>query len=167
MTDPSKGILVRGVDNISADEYADITSMDDAIALLQSKGIIVVEAADEIGDGFLLIDDKSKLIDIPLLIISWNVNAGDFSQTFVSVRAIARFGQKEDTKIVFNDGGTGIKEQLEAYAAKYKDRPMGGIFVHHGLRASVYGLDKDDQPVKLGSPEAVGKAVTYYLNTSK
>lgn len=167
MTNPDKGILVKGVDSITADEYSNIDSMDAAIALLESKGITVVEAADEIGDGFALIEDKNTLIGIPLLILSWNINAGDYSSTFVSVRAIARFGRSEDTKVVFNDGGTGIREQLDAYASKYPDRPMGGIFVGHGLRKSEYGLDKDNMPVKLGSEEAVGKAATFYLDTSK
>lgn len=166
MTEADKGILVKGAE-FTEDEYRDITSMDDAIALFQEKmGAEIVDASEEIGDGFTLIEDKDKLVGVPLLLLSWNFNAGDFSQTFVSVRAIARFTAGGDAKVVFNDGGTGIREQLDKFSSK-DGRPMGGVFVSHGLRKSEYGLDAENKPVKLNSPESVGKASTYYLDTSK
>lgn len=162
-----RGQLVKGA-SFTEDEYRDIQTMDDAIALFQEKmGAEVVDASEEIGDGFALIEDKDKLVGVPLLLLTWNFNASDRGpKPFVSVRAIARFTAGGDAKVVFNDGGTGIREQLEKFTDK-GGRPMGGVFVGHGLRKSEYGLDAENQPVKLNSPEAVGKATTYYLDTSK
>jgi hypothetical protein len=160
-----RGQLVKGA-AFTEDEYRNINTMDDAIALFQDRmGASVVEAAEEIGDGFYLIEDKDKLVGVPLLLLTWNFNAGDFASTFVSVRAIARFGNSGDAKVVFNDGGTGIRDQLDKFSNG--DRPMGGVFVAHGLRKSEYGLNEANEPVKLNDPAAVGKATTYYLDTSK
>lgn len=163
MTEAKRGQLVKGV-QFTEDEYRDIQTMDDAIALFQDRtGASVVDASEEIGDGFYLIEDKDKLVGVPMLLLSWSFNASDRStKPFVSVRAIARFGPRNDEKVVFNDGGTGIRDQLD----KFKGT-MGGVFVPHGLRKSEYGLNEANEPVKLNDPTSVGKAATYYLDTSK
>jgi hypothetical protein len=155
-----KGIVAKGAE-FSEDEYAGIQNFNDAMKLLSDAGITVANAADEIGDGFVLIkgdDEKARLIGVPFILISWNFNAGDFGKPFVSARGITQDG----LKFVLNDGGSGIRDQLDKYKGD-----MGGLFVPHGLRRSDYGLDADDKPVKLGSPESVGKATTFYLDTSK
>lgn len=155
-----KGIVARGA-QFSEDEYAAIQSFNDAMRLLSDAGITVANAADEIGDGFVLIkgdDEKARLVGVPFILISWNFNVGDFGKPYVSARGITQTG----IKFVLNDGGTGIRDQLDKYKGD-----MGGLFVPHGLRRSDYGLDAENNPVKLGSPESVGKATTFYLDTSK
>lgn len=155
-----KGIVAKGAE-FSEDEYASIQSFNDAMQLLSNAGITVANAADEIGDGFVLIkgdDEKARLVGVAFILVSWNFNVGDFGKTFVSARGITQDG----LKFVLNDGGTGIRAQLDKY-----EGDMGGLYVPHGLRRSDYGLDADDKPVKLGSPESVGKATTFYLDTSK
>lgn len=154
------GIVVRGAE-FSEEEYAGIQNFNDAMRLLNDSGITVVDASEEIGDGFTLIksdEEKAKLVGVPMILISWNFNAGDFAKTFVSIRGITQDG----LKFVLNDGGTGIRDQLDKYTGQ-----MGGLFVPHGLRRSDYGLDSENKPVKLGSPDQVGKATTFYLDTSK
>lgn len=153
------GIVVKGAE-FSEEQYTGIQNFQDAMRLLSESGITVVNAADELGDGFTLLkdEDKAKLVGTPMLLISWNFNAGDFGKTFVSVRGITQDG----LKFVLNDGGSGIRDQLDKY-----EGDMGGLFIPHGLRYSDYGLDSEDNPVKLGDPAMVRKARTYYLDTSK
>ena len=83
------------------------------------------------GSEWDLVGDKTDLLGVPFVIamIRWNDTTDG---TFVSVMAF-----KEDgTKIVFNDGSTGIYQQLQNYTTKHQRDT--GIACPKGLRKSDY-----------------------------
>lgn len=91
----------------------------------------VRELSDELGNGFALIEDKSKLEGIGMLVLNWRFNEGDFGM-FASVAAVT---EKND-KVIFNDGSTGIYSQLRTYTDETGH--TGGLKARHGLRGSSY-----------------------------
>lgn len=99
------------------------------------------------------IEDKAKLLDLPFIIAGAMFHKGNKgARGFVAVRAY-----KEDgSKIVFVDGGTGIRDQIEAFVAKNGPDAMIGKVCRHGLRVSRYDyVDKDTGETS--------EAETYYL----
>ncbi len=101
------------------------------------------------GSEWDLVGDKADLIGVPFVIamLRWNDTTDG---VFVSVMAF-----KEDgTKIVFNDGGTGVYQQLQTYVAKHKRDT--GIMCPKGLRKSDY-MYTDKQTGK------ERPATTYYI----
>jgi len=130
---------IKQINTMDAKEYQ---------AWLASEGQ-VVEAFDG-GSEWTLVGDKADLINVPFVIamIRWNDTAE--GGTFVSVCCF-----KEDgTKIVFNDGSTGVYQQLQTYTLKHQRDT--GIFCAKGLRKSDYIFTNKD----------TGKetpATTYYI----
>jgi len=134
-----------------------ITSMDEAIALVeQTLGSEIVDAADEIGNGFTVLrkDQKHLLIDVPFLIMTIDFQDGDFvdeetgiTGSFLTLMLITEDGRK----YILNDGGTGIFRQVEDWANT--SGKAGGMLVRNGLRESKYEAN-DVRPA----------GVTYYLN---
>lgn len=139
--------------------WAEIDSIPDAYSALQAQGIEILtpdELVGIIGDGFVLIEDKDKLLGRPMLILEWANYQGDHGP-FVTVRAMTNDGER----IIFNDGSTGIRSQLDKIAKHrgvtpdWKERVSGGIAIN-GLRVSEY--DYTDP-----NTGKVSKARTYYL----
>lgn len=101
------------------------------------------------GGNWDLIGDKKDLLAVPFVIamIRWTDND---DATFVSVCAF-----KEDgTKIVFNDGSTGVYQQLQTYTNKHHRDT--GIACPKGLRKSDYTYtDKETGKER--------PAATYYI----
>lgn len=136
-----------------------IDSLEDALALLDSQGIDIHDAADEIGTGFTVLDDKNKLIGVPFLILAFDFHDSDKKREdgqlakFVSMTIVTKapilVGEELFRKFIVNDGGTGIYAQLDEWAVKANKR--GGLLVRRGLRASNY-----DHP-------AYGESTTHYL----
>lgn len=156
------------------DDRTNIQSWDDAVALAQNEyGSILNIHETELGDGFRVAseDDKRRLIGVPLFLLEWHWNDGDFGQ-FVSVVAIAQGENGQATKWILNDGSTGIRDQLADFETKYNRN--GGLSVRNGLRVSDYNTDLDTgapiskkeliEYVKAG--KKVGKGHTFYLDTS-
>lgn len=130
-----------------ATDWAEIDSVDAALAVIESSGIVVENISDEVGDGFDLIDDKDVLCGLAMLIIGWRTSAGDFSE-FVTVRAICKDGAWEGKKIVFNDGSTGIKEQLHKIEGRrglnsLNEWIVAPMHADKGLRRSDYMFTND------------------------
>lgn len=148
----SAEVVVPGK-NITTDELASLKSFEDALSLVTAKvgetnlGV----AAEEIGDGFKLLDNKDQLCGVAFIAVTWDFHNGDHGE-FVSVKLMTRDG----TKYIVNDGSTGIRDQLTAYTNK--KGTQGGLFCEKGLRRSDY---------KYTDPEGKeSNATTYYLDTS-
>lgn len=153
--DPTTGEITPVTPIISNDSLRAIQSVDDAAALIQEllNGEPILNAADELGNGFELVEDKSSLVKTWILLINWRFSAGDYDDEFVNVQAITRDGRK----VVFNDGSVGIRKQLR----ELTDRTgrTAGMVVPRGLRASTY----DYTDSRTGK---TSQATTYYLDTS-
>ena len=115
----------------SHDDLASIATFDDALALLaQTVGTDGISTADAtLGDGFAIVEDKDRLIDVPFVLLNWQESMGDFG-AFTIARGVTRDG----FKFVLTDGSTGIHEQLTAYTEK--TGKTAGLLCRHGLRRS-------------------------------
>jgi hypothetical protein len=145
-------VVVRGP-KYDADRLAAVESFDDAVALAAETVGEIANAADELGDGFAILSDKNKLVGVPCMFLSWNFNLGDYGE-FVSAQVVARTESGGVLKVIVNDGGAGIYQQLSDFTAK--SNKLGGLFARHGLRRSDYTY-KDEK----------GKdtpATTYYID---
>lgn len=137
---------------ISNDALAEITSFDDALALLtEVYGENAVAVASEVmGDGFAMLTDKDKLIGVAFVAVSWNFSIGDHGE-FVAMKVVT----VENKKLIVIDGSTtGICAQMSEYSAK--TGKYHGLVVKNGLRRSDYTYT-DEQGKET-------PATTYYLD---
>lgn len=151
--------------NITADEYRNITSLEDAMKLSAKHGGKVLVAEQVLGDGFSVTTDKKSLIGVPLYIMEWMFHEGKYQRDseegaqetgeFVGARIVAQT-VKGLKKLIINDGGSGIYKQLKELSDSqnvFKD-----LYVERGLRVSEYTYKDSkgkEQPAK-----------TFYLDTS-
>lgn len=131
---------------------ADVKTLDDAIALWQGQ---LVDAG-ALGDGFQLLrgrDGKMPLVGQTMLLADWRFIQDEQSgRVFVTVAAVLSDGRR----FRFNDGGTGVCQQLLDFTQRTGQR--GGLFVPHGLHRSEYDTeDANGNPIS---------GITYYLDTS-
>lgn len=131
--------------SFNPNELREIQSFEDATRLLAAEGIGIYDAADEIGDGFSMLDDKNSLVDVPLILVSWLFAKGDYDADY----CIARCVTAEGKKFVITDGGTGFAAQIRDYEAR--TGRTAGLLVKRGLRRSDYVNEH-------------GAGTTYYLN---
>jgi hypothetical protein len=155
-------------------DRTDISSWDDAVRLAQGEFGTVLQIHDtELGDGFRVAseEDERRLIGVPLMLLEWRWNDGDFGE-YVSVVAIAQGENGQATKWIINDGSTGIREQIRDFETKYERN--GGLMVRNGLRVSDYHTDLDTG-MPISKKDVVeyhkdgrktGKGHTFYLDTS-
>lgn len=138
---------------IGTEALAGIVSFEDAVALArEAYGVDnVVEAADVLGDGFKMLENKVTLIGVPFFAVSWNFVQGDHGE-YVICRVITQDNQK----LIITDGSRGIREMLANYS-KSSGR-YGGLFVRKGLRKSDYTYE-DEKGV-------TQNATTFYLDVS-
>jgi len=134
---------------------ASIRTIEDAFDTLLGENV-EVEDFDDYGPGFSVVD-KSVLVGVPMLLLEWRFVAGDFDG-FVSVAAVTQDGRK----VIFNDGSTGIRAQLEKVTqsrkAKGNATPQMGLKVMGGLRVSQYTYTDDKGKER--------PAETYYLGNA-
>lgn len=137
------------------DVLAAITSWEDAAELLKESGIDGFISAEDLGAGFALLKDKRQLVGIPFLVVEWSFHPGAAGQ-FVSARVVT----KDNRKLIVNDGGSGIFDQLRRISDKLSamGKPFRGVVCKHGLRESEYTYTDDAGDEK--------PAKTYYLDTS-
>lgn len=133
----------------------EIESFDEAMNAIAEAGLAV-----HVINTTELVEDKDTLIGKPFLITAWRENQdGDYG-SFVSVMAITQ----DDRRIVFNDGSTGIRLQLQELALK---GIASRILCKDGLRRSDFRFDeKTGDIVKRTDPRyGESKPVkTYYLS---
>lgn len=129
-----------------AEALGSIKSYADAIAALNGSGVQLV-TTDDLGHGFVVLDDKDRLVKQPFVILQMQFNDGDFGK-FVSLYIVTDRGDK----FILNDGSTGIMQQCVSYWSKGYQQ---GIAAPRGLARSDYEY-ADDKGVTT-------PAKTYYL----
>lgn len=135
----------------SDDDLRDLRSWDDIVNLASERDIPTTNIADVLGDGFSLLDNKTLLLDVPFVIVTWTLSTGDIGE-FATVRLMTRDGRK----LIINDGSTGIRDQIKSMINRGVQPPT---MVVRGLRVSRYSY----------TDPATGKvtpAETFYLNTA-
>lgn len=149
---------------MSPSELRDIASMDDAIALIQrTMGVEVVEAREELGDGFEYLENKEWLVGIPCLFVKWDCNLSasftdDNGKPLPNVQAwvlCERAGQTRKFRI--SDFSTGISQQLWEYTERTGRN--GGLAAPLGLRKSEFTYRNPDSG-------ETSQATTYYIDVS-
>lgn len=131
---------------LSTEKLAELSSFDQAVALVNAELGSVLNASELLGDGFV-VADKAALVGVPFIILDVKFAAGDYGQM-----VIARVMTQTNQKLVLVDGSTGVYAQLKAAADK---NFSAGLFVLGGLTRSDYTYTHDngeDTP-----------AHTYYL----
>lgn len=131
-------------------------SWDDILSTVAEKEGGIVDAAEELGDGFVVIE-KNKLVGKSFIILnvmfpeSDRLDADGSPLRFAVVRIIT----EDKERYVFTDGGSGVYATLDEWCTTAGK--TGGLLVRGGLRKSEYTYTDGNgrkQP-----------AVTYYLNT--
>jgi hypothetical protein len=143
------------------DDYAELTSFDDAFRLAtETFGGVV--SAEELGDGFSVLTNKDVLEGVPLILLRWDFRVSDevmrknssgdeVPAEYVSCRVMTQDGRK----FIINDGSTGMYQQLVDFTNKHERQ--GGMYVPKGLHKSEYWAE---------TPEGKKRASTFYLDTS-
>lgn len=127
----------------------EFSSFDD---VLRASGGIVNKINDHLGDGFSVLEDKTELLDVEFMVVTYSVHPSESTgKEFTSLRVITRDGRK----LIINDGSTGIHEQCLALRKRLGN--FVPLHVPRGLRMSEY--DYRDGEVKK-------RARTFYLSTS-
>lgn len=133
----------------------EVETFEEAMRAIAEAGLTVHKVS-----SFDLIENNDELVGRPFLILSYRVNPeGDFGE-FVSVMAIDR----DNRRFVFNDGGTGVRLQLQELAQK---GIVSRILCEKGLRRSDFRFDeKTGEVVKRSDPRYADSkpAKTYYLS---
>lgn len=136
------------------EQLSALTDLSSISALMGDTGII---DASELGTGFELVEDKGRLIGVPLVFVHWTLKMGTFGWM-----CIAHVVQLDNTgtvigKYVVTDGSTGICQQLTDITEA--SGRTSGLIAKHGLRVSEY--DYTDEKTGETRP-----AKTYYINTN-
>lgn len=159
--DDGKELTTR---EISISEMHAIRSMEDAIRVFQqTSGQEVIDARDEIGDGFDYLDNKDLLVGKPLFFLKWETR---YSESFKDrdgrpLPGITAWIVVEKAggiaKVRITDFSTGVCRQLWDFSDR-TDR-FGGLRAPRGLRKSEF-------PYKDPSSNETSMAKTYYIDES-
>lgn len=147
----------RNTVTFSDTELRGIGSFAEALALVETKYGDVIDASSEIGSGFVILEDKDALLNVPFVILSYAFPEGDRVDAHGIARhySLMRVVTKHNEHFVVTDGGTGIYEQLDEYYVRSGRK--GGLLVERGLRKSEYVYTDP-------TTGEVSPATTYYLN---
>lgn len=137
------------------DALANITDFDSAMSALIDSGSVVEQITDY-GNGFSVVEDKRRLCGVPFLILEWKFNDSDMSDLpFASATIVTQSGEK----LILNDGGSGIRDQLMRVAAKRgPGAALTGLLVPKGLAESNYMYTDESGKER--------PATTFYLSES-
>jgi len=115
----------------TTDQLADIKSFDDMMQLLADSGIQATEIS-EYGDGFEVLNDKRKLVNVPFGILDYKFSEkGDYGRF-----SIVRLVTKDGRKLIVTDGSsTGIHHQMEDLERR---GVRGGVMCPTGVVVSEY-----------------------------
>jgi hypothetical protein len=141
---------------------ADLRNLTDAQSIESLLDGTIHNAADY-GNGFSILEDKSRLVNVPIMFLGWAVHPGDHGD-FVSAY-VAELDKKGAIagKWIVNDGSmkSGLARQLVDLAKN--DGVTRGLFAPNGLRKSDYTYDEIDD--KTGEVKKK-PATTYYIDLS-
>lgn len=152
-------IVTQGAPTFAEDQLRSVQSFDDAMQLAAEQYGTIQDFAEEYGTGFDLLDDKSKLVGQPLILLQWRINDGDFGG-FVSAVGVT----KDGTKFIINDGSTGVFKQLCEISATTQRN--GGLVVQKGLRQSQYPICVGTDEISCGRPRSPQEAVCEYCGST-
>ncbi len=131
-------------------ELSGVSTYSDALKLAGHGWINPAGEFDQsrqvLGNGFTIVPtaEKARLVGVPFFILSWSVNkATKGGDSFVSMLVVT---QDENEKLIVNDGGTGIRAQLDGLVKLRKEQKPGlspdvyqtNVWVNNGLRVSRY-----------------------------
>lgn len=145
---------------INEDALRNIGTFDDFVKFTKDNDILVENIA-MYGSGVVVLADKSRLIASPFVITGYAFHAGDKGE-FVSLTCVTRdpvrIGETTHSKVVINDGSTGIMAQLKRIEAERIEngQEIRPLYCGGGLRVSVY--DYTDE-----NTGETSSASTYYL----
>jgi hypothetical protein len=122
--------FLRGIGKVSGDAF------EDAMRLAEQIYGEVGNFADEMGNGFAVLKDKTQLVGVKSLFLRWRWHDGDFGD-FVSAAVVTATGGR----YVINDGSSGIAAQLRDYEQEHPGKD-GGMVAYYGLRESSYSTCK-------------------------
>jgi hypothetical protein len=142
---PKSSTLVSSTGQVSlTNDQLKQMSFSDLVAELGEDSVdVVLGGQDQYGP---ILEDKGRLVGVPLLIVKWNFHPGKGGD-FVSLWILTQTGER----YIVNDGSTGIKEQLQTYTAETGRNAM--------LRAD-RGFSRSDYV----HPEH-GPSTTFYIDT--
>ena len=150
--------ITRTIPVISTDALREIDSFEAALELARETFGGTVAVSDVLSDGFALVEDKRKLINVRFLVVSFSfaVSKERFDENGKGLKyAVVRLVTERNEKLFLTDGSAGIYNQLVNLA----DRGIyGSILANHGLRMSEYEVVNDK-----GAKEI---ARTFYLDTN-
>ncbi len=145
----------------SEKELASFESFDDVLKHTIAKDI-QVDNISIYGSGFVVLDSKEKLIENQFVILEYHFSQGKQGE-FVSLLIMARnpvtVNGKSVSKLVVNDGSTGIRDQMRMIEERRTENgvPLNRpIFVENGLRKSTYTIEVNGEETE---------ATTFYLAT--
>lgn len=137
----------------------EFATIGDAMAWAQDRGVL--DAAQVLGDGYDPLKNKSRLVNVPFLIVDWTFNHGDQGE-YVSCKIITQANEK----FRISDGGTGIYRQLWDLADS--GVPVGTpIAVYGGVVQSDYKLRDQNGKLLLDEKGKEQSATTFYLSTER
>lgn len=125
-TDTALSVHTNGLDKQFIDT---VDSFEELMNTLAAAGISPVDANEAFNGGFTL-TIKEVMKDVPHVIMDWKFSKGDYGEDFVIVRAMTT----DNRKVVYNDGSTGIRQQLRQYEEAHGKNPV----YSNGLRVSEY-----------------------------
>jgi hypothetical protein len=138
------------------DSLSSIKSLDDAFKVLEAAGLVPVEVK-ELGTGFEVLENKSLLVGVPMLIMAMSFHSSEKFGTdgeFVTLHIVTEKGDKW----IVNDGSTGIYAQ----AKRYSEKGIRSIICRKGLTQSDYKTEVPN--AKTGELETIN-ATTFYLSS--
>lgn len=124
---------------------AAVDAVKRARELRNSGNAPVADLSEYDEHGYMIINDKRKLVGKGLMVLEYTFAPGDYGRESVYVRAVT----DADTPIVFRDSSTGILKQLQ------NAKPQAPFYVPRGLRVSEY--ENQNNPGQ--------RAQTFYLDT--
>jgi len=169
MTDQAR-LPARRPTHFGDDTLRELTDWESLGQFVRTNGIAVNNLSDY-GPGFIVLDDKRKLIDVPLMVLDYRFNMGDNGE-FVSLMVLTKNPVAVDgqsvSKMIVNDGSTGILNQIrsiETERAAAGEEAIQPLYCPNGLRSSTYDRkDKDGEPIINDRTGQVERATTFYLN---
>lgn len=158
-------------DLVPLDVLREIKTPADLEAYLVAASGVELSYGEEISDGFDVLENKDRLIDVPLILVDWNMfESKDFGGKVLTIRLMTLTGERYR----ISDGSTGIMAQLlEVSNIRVKEghkTPMQGLGVRNGLRKSSYwvsvadGKAMSEAEAEKTPKELKKKAETFYLN---
>lgn len=116
--------------------------------------IPVSDANEALGEDQFgpILEDKGKLVGVPLIVLAWTFNEGDMG-TFTSMLILTQ----NDRRFIVNDGSTGICSQLQALTARTGQTGM--LACPRGFTVSEY-----DKELPNGK---VTRAKTFYIEAQQ